>query len=380
MAGVLSFSAVALLIGCGNNSEGDVKSSPPTTPSTTVPAAKVVTGISPKSAMDNIPLNLLGGIPMAVDEGHIWMTDYVSLGTYSKADESWTVAKLPWDRESLDGMTLAASDGNVRGFALVCDKKCSYDDNTWPDVRVAAFTTTGAGRETTVIEVGDRSDLIAGVGGYGVISGSGAPALATVETAGKTFVISNDGTASSVSSVDRKLKAICPIPDGFIGVELVNASEESAVPWGPLPKDWEPDPGDAQRIVIGKDLNSLKPMAVQGEASEVLANWVGQSTACIPNGFALIGTKSAWEYTDGTWQRRNSTMPDTVLNEDASRSMPLPGGGLIMPINSGQLVRSSSGDWSLLPADPIVFGLGDLRLTYTRSAPEPTPDASEEGD
>jgi len=322
--------------------------------------------------MDDSPLKPLGGVPIASDNDHIWMSDFKSLGIYSKADESWTVAKLPWDEKQLDSLLLAVSEGSIRGFAAVCDGACGTSDSKLPEVRVSAFTTTGEGRETAVVEVGEQSMPIAGIRDNSVISLGESPALATFETLGKTLLISNDGKSSQVSSIDRNLKALCPTPAGFVGVELVNASEEGAVAWSPLPKGWEPDPRDAQRMVVGKDLNSLKPMTVTGEVREVLANWVGQATACIPQGLALIGTTSAWEYLDGTWQRRNSTMPSIVTNQDSIGLRPLPDGEMIGSIVSGQLVRSKTGDWSHLAADPVVLGLGDLRLTYKRDVPEAT--------
>ncbi|WP_426574445.1 hypothetical protein [Aquihabitans sp. McL0605] len=317
-------------------------------------------------AMERSPVARPGAAPLASDDDHIWMSDFKDLATYSVKDETWTTVAFPWPEASLDSLILGTSGGELLGVANLCDGDC---DAIAPDggapVRGTAFTLTH-GEVSTL----GTTPVIDGLHNWGWISSGGTTLQAfysTGATGGLVFDVSQHGTKSEPLSAS--LAELCPTGDGYAALEVVDADQPGAVPWGPLPEGWKPDPHDAQRFVTGAATDTLEPVALPDAAQPVLADWTELGTMCIPGGLAIVGQHAAWEYVRGTWTKRQAAMTDGITNENAHAPRHLGDGSLVGQVDSGVLHRSIDGTWTTTNNDTIQVGVGDRTLTYVRPKP-----------
>lgn len=343
--------------------------SPARTTATHVRVRSEVPKVAPEDALQNPPLHPQGGVPLVGDASRLWLSDFAKLAVYDADSELWKESDLPWPQDQINGMVMRTTTDGVLGAVLLCEKACDYTDDEGPiPVRLVGFSAVPGDSGPIIKPSQSSSDLVTGLRNYYVIAADATSFDLLIVRGAEGGLIAHITSATiDTTSFSTQLIALCRDEKGYVGLQRVSATEPGAVPWGPLPDGWKPNPQDAERLVTGSAPDQLTPSDVPEAAKPVLANWVGLASACLPDGgLAIIGTDAAWEYVRGTWTEHPSSMRDGVTNEQAGLLSTLGDGSLYGLVSTTGLKRSREGTWASVPTDPVEVRLGDTTLEYER--------------
>jgi hypothetical protein len=118
--------------------------------------------VVPSDALAKAPLHPMGGVPIAADSDHVWLSDFDQLAVYSRADERWKLAEMPWEPQLVASLNLTAADGILYGLARICPSDCltlndGGEDGGAVDIDLAA-------EAFTVVEADDGEPQVRSLG------------------------------------------------------------------------------------------------------------------------------------------------------------------------------------------------------------------------
>jgi hypothetical protein len=241
--------------------------------------------LAPAEALSAAPLAQLPGSFFVADTKAAWYTDFTSLARFDIASGEWAKAPLPFDPATVHSVAfLPDGSGQLDGVATICPKACGDSDG--PSVTLQAWHADATG-STSVLKLNGLAPLDPDDNHLALIGTAEGTATFRALSGATTVAVTITGDSATATALPVPLPLVCPVDGGYLAVEDDATSGQPIAP---------------KSIVSGPDLASLAPVAT-GSAAAALLNDVSSSTACTPEGLAIVGPTSAWQATglDASW-------------------------------------------------------------------------------
>lgn len=333
-------SGVALAAGCsGGTSNG----------------AETMAEVPPAEALERLPFSRQLIIPVVGSKNFIWASDFRRLGAYDRVERRWTFRRLP---SQLGSLALAPMGNRAVGLMQICRVEC--DDGVSVEFRLVSFDRTGRAMRLELPGAGALPDKGGAIRG---LRADGKTAVFAIEGNEQWFLITVTDRNVSMVTLEGRYRMVCPDDQGWIGLENADEGEDGVVP---------SDVFDDYRVVAGPSPSRLQPVDPPAGPRALLAQAGRMAVVCGDPGLALVGSGTAWEFSQGNW----TSAPSEVVSYGPSPASSfvvyrLPDGTLELMTEGGVIERSATGTWRRREGWDRRVPLGDQVLIYESNVPQP---------